>query len=581
MRYKKLSNSIFVLCLVVWAFGIYACSPAPDGVSIVDSPKLLEIAQPVPDWQQVNSNGFGDPQAGEVSALEAFNGYLYAGTSNPTSGARIFRSPDGTTWTPVTDPGFGNPHDTIPPAILDMMVFKGYIYASTGRGNASQVWRSFNGVIWAPMNVTGFGDPENVDLTALAEFGGRLYAGVTNQGGGAQIWSSLSGDNNTWTRVGPAVGGAIPATITSFAVFDFDGGLYAAVEFESDLPVQIWRSYGGAWDVIVSDGFGDANTLSTGGMAVFGGYLYVGAGSTAEGAQLWRTHDGAAWEQVIAPAFGDPNNQRAEMVYVFQNELYVSVKNTATGMEIWRTTDGVLWEQTNLDGFGDINNTGTNRSNATADFMSQLYVGTSNSVDGGELWLKLQQLTPTSTATSTNTSTFTPTSTPSNTATHTSTFTATSTLTYTPTGTMTITPSTTPTSTPTNTPTPIPYPNIPGRVTGGGNIDTPNKKVTFGFEVQFDIGDENPSGNLTFKDHTIKLDLKASSFTELYMDDDNIRISGYATVNGISNLSFTLDIFLQEEPDNRNMIMIKIPEMNDYSFVGSLSGGSIKIKSMK
>jgi len=203
----------------------------------------------------------------------------------------------------------------------------------------------------------------------------------------------LSGNNNTWTQVGPAVAGMIPATITDFAVFDFDSGLYAAVEFESNLPAQIWRSYGGAWEIVVSDGFGDANTLSTGGMAVFGGYLYAGAGSTADGAQLWRTNDGATWTQAITPGFSDPNNQKVEAVFVFQNQLYVSVRNAVTGIEIWRSTDGTLWEQANTDGFGDSNNTGTNSSNATADFMNQLYVGTSNVVDGGELWRKLGPLT--------------------------------------------------------------------------------------------------------------------------------------------------------------------------------------------
>ena len=121
-------------------------------------------------------------------------------------------------------------------------------------------------------------------------------------------------------------------------------------------------------------------------MAVFGGYLYVGAGNTAVGAQLWRTNDGESWEQTITPAFGDANNQKVEMVFVFQNQLYVSVKNTATGMELWRSADGALWEQANLDGFGDSNNSSSNESNATARFLNQLYVGTSNVVDGGELW---------------------------------------------------------------------------------------------------------------------------------------------------------------------------------------------------
>ena len=63
------------------------------------------LARAMPGWEQVNGNGFGDPQTGEVTALEEFNGDLYAGTYNPIDpgrlydGAQIFRSPDGVTWT--------------------------------------------------------------------------------------------------------------------------------------------------------------------------------------------------------------------------------------------------------------------------------------------------------------------------------------------------------------------------------------------------------------------------------------------------------------------------------------------------
>src|SRR3990172_8479387 len=172
-------------------------------------------------------------------------------------------------------------------------------------------------------------------------------------------------------------------------------------------------------------------------MAVFGGYLYIGAGNSAVGAQLWRSNNGTSWAQAINPGFGDPNNQKVEMVFVFQNQLYVSVKNAVTGMEVWRSTDGALWEQANQDGFGDINNSGTNGSNATADFLSQLYVGTSNVVDGGELWRMLQQPINTPTHTATNTPTFTPTNPPTDTPTNTltATQTPTNTLTNTPTAT--------------------------------------------------------------------------------------------------------------------------------------------------
>jgi hypothetical protein len=388
MAHKKLASGVLVILLVagVSASARYASSAYGQA-----------LAQEVPGWQQVNSNGFGDQQTGEVSALEAFNGHLYAGTHNPIDpaplydGAQIFRSPDGVTWTPVTQPGFGITHDIAPPAILDLTVFNGRLYASTGRGDGpGQIWRTLNGVTWAPMVITGFSNPDTVDITALAVYNGLIYAGATNQVSGAQIWRSYTGDNNTWTQVAPAVPGTDPASVTGLAVFD--GALYAAVE--SDAPAQIWCSCGGAWTTVMSDGFGNSNTTSTGGIAEFKGYLYVGAGNAVNGAQLWRTDnpdDETSWLQAISPGFGDPNNQKVETVFVFQNQLYVSVKNTATGIELWRSTDGTLWERANLDGFGDSHNTGSNWSNATADFLEHLYVGTSNVVDGGELWRMQQQ----------------------------------------------------------------------------------------------------------------------------------------------------------------------------------------------
>jgi hypothetical protein len=368
-------------------------TPTTTGSDLTDipsgqNPAVQELALAVDGWEQVNTNGFGDPQTVEVSALASFNNYLYAGIYNATNDAQIFRSPDGVTWTAVTEPGFGNSHDIAPPAILDLTVFKSYLYASTGRRNASQIWRTLNGTTWAPMDVTGFSNPDNVDVTALAEYGGKIYAGVTNQVSGAQIWSSFTGDNNSWTKVAPATPGTIPASVTGFAVFD--GALYAAIEYESDASAQVWRSYGGAWETIVSNGFGNSNTVFTGGLAEYGGYLYVGAGNANSGAQLWRTNDGATWEQTITSAFGDTNNQKVESVYVFQNQLFVSINNGSTGIEIWRSNNGTSWQQANQDGFGDSNNSGSNWSNATAEFSNHLYVGTSNAITGGELW-RMQQ----------------------------------------------------------------------------------------------------------------------------------------------------------------------------------------------
>ena len=386
MEHKKLAIGALVFLLFAGVVSVSASAPDASSAHSHGVPGFVEA---LPAWQQVNSNGFGDPLTGEVTALETFNNYLYAGTHHPVDpallhdGARIFRSPDGVNWTAIGQPGFGVVGDTKPPAILDLAVFNGNIYASTGRGNAAQIWRSSNGTTFAPMVAAGFADPNNHDITALAIYDNKIYAGVANTDTGAQIWRSPSGDNNTWTQVAPAAPGSAPATITGFA--EFDGTLYAAVE--SDAPAQIWSSFGGSsWTPVMSDGFGNTNTTSTGGIAVFGGYLYVGAGNTADGALLYRTNDGAAWDLAITPAFGDANNTKVESVFVFQNQLYASLNNAVTGIELWHSVDGTNWEQANQDGFGDSNNPGTNWSNATADFSCHIYVGTSNVVAGGELW---------------------------------------------------------------------------------------------------------------------------------------------------------------------------------------------------
>ena len=189
-------NKLFIGLLIMLVLAGMAGASAFAPVNLdAFSKGVPEQPQTVPAWEQVNSSGFGDPKTGEVSAVEAFDGNLYAGTFNPIDpapgqlydGAQIFQSADGMNWNPVTDPGFGNTHDTAPPAILDLTVFKGYLFASTGRGNAAQIWRSVDGVNWGPVVNAGFGDPDIVDLTVMAEYNGWLYVGARKQDNEAQI----------------------------------------------------------------------------------------------------------------------------------------------------------------------------------------------------------------------------------------------------------------------------------------------------------------------------------------------------------------------------------------------------------
>jgi hypothetical protein len=347
--------------------------------------RIQKFAPGVPGWAQVNINGFGDRWAEWASALETFNGQLYAASGNWGSGARIWRTADGHTWTAVTEPGFGDAYAEANPVIPDMAVFGGQLYAGTGWGESGQVWRSSNGSDWQPVTTDGFGDSGNYSVSTFAAFGNKLYAGTGNDNG-AQIWRSDSGSSGSWEQVAAdGLGSSDANQVTAFAVFT--GGLYAAIESTQGGAAQIWSTANGTdWTPIVTDGFGDDDNYQTGGMAVFDGYLYVGTRNDTTGGQLFRTANGTTWTPVMEDGFGDGNNAKVESLFAFADDLYAITANETTGMEVWRSPDGTTWDQIDPDGLGDSNNRDSLWSTAVVTFKNGLYIGTWNTANGGEVW---------------------------------------------------------------------------------------------------------------------------------------------------------------------------------------------------
>lgn len=351
--------------------------------------RVQKFAPDVPAWRQVNVNGFGDRWNEVVIALEPFSSQLYAGTANWSDGARVWRTDDGQTWIPVSDPGFSSIYTNTNPAVLDITVFDDQLYAGTGWGGAgAQLWRSPDGSNWQPITTNGFGEADNFGIHAFAVFGGMLYVGTGNHNG-AQIWHSSSGGSGTWIKVvTDGLGSPHAYSVTGFAVFQ--DALYAAVEAEQGGSVQVWRTDNGTdWTAVVTDGFGDASNESTGGFAEFGAFLYLGVRNYTTGGQIWRSGNGTTWTQVMGNGFGDSNNEKVESMFAFENELYAVAGNATTGLEVWRSADALTWEQINLDGFGDSNNRTTVWSVGTGSWNNRLYLGTWNTANGGEVWLYL------------------------------------------------------------------------------------------------------------------------------------------------------------------------------------------------
>jgi len=364
----------------------------------------------VPGWLQSNINGFGDRLNYSAGSLAVFNGQLYAGThNNNVTGAQLWRT--GSPWTSVMTNGFGDPSNY---TIVHMAEFNGNLYASTSAWDyvnnlslGARVYRSSNGTTWSSIT-TGI-DSSNSTITRFAVFNNKIYAstGSGTTAHGAEIWRSDTGDSSTWSQVvANGDGNAQNSGIPSMQVFN--GYLYAgvnnlntAVTPNTSTGGQVWRTNDGTtWTTVTTNGFGNTDNFAARSFAVFNGSLYVGVTSynfatwTSTGGKIFRcaTCDGSDWSSVVTDGFGDTNNQNINGMIAFDNALYAVTTNSRTGMEVWRTTNGTTWVQVNPDGFGNSNNTATYYNNNTVVFNNALYIGASNSANGGQVWQLQPQL---------------------------------------------------------------------------------------------------------------------------------------------------------------------------------------------
>lgn len=154
-------------------------------------------------WQQVNTDGFGDANnSQEPIYISVFGDYLYAGTYNASTGGEIWRTgglggPPFTDWEQANTDGFGDANNS---SAASGVVFEDNLYVGTWNNTTGgQIWRSSDGTTWQQVNTSGFGDPNNSECFPSAALNGHLYAGTWNEQVGGQVWRSQ--DGTTWTKV--------------------------------------------------------------------------------------------------------------------------------------------------------------------------------------------------------------------------------------------------------------------------------------------------------------------------------------------------------------------------------------------
>ncbi|MDD5448933.1 MAG: hypothetical protein PHO53_07215, partial [Actinomycetota bacterium] len=355
-------------------------------------------------WKSVSSPGLGNSKNLAIGKMAVYNNKLYVGTGNASMGSMSggissegceLYSYDGTNWKKVADKGFGNTNNV---AVTSMAVFGGKLYigvanikVSVTMGippsvSVSSEWESIfscDGSTLQPVASGGFGDKENIGVTALAPFGGKLYAGTARAQVSVKVLDILKGESKI--------------TLTSKGC-------------------ELRRLEGSSWKKIAGDGITDTRNLAITTMCNYGGKLLIGTmngdGSATvvmnltdiEASQIsdfkYQTNgffiysfDGSTPAEMVANGVeGDEGFAALSIkpITMSGKEFLLASIGTTSGVARLLTYNGESWYKGADDGFGNEKNT------AFTDicvFGGSAFVGTAN-IEGCEVWRGLPPTAP-------------------------------------------------------------------------------------------------------------------------------------------------------------------------------------------
>ncbi|MBN2004280.1 MAG: hypothetical protein JXA21_13075 [Anaerolineae bacterium] len=323
---------------------------------------FIPVAQA--DWEEVAADAQDQPfgntviaQNDHIDSLAVFNGALYASTANRSGyalGTRVYSSATGApnSWTSVITDGFGDVNNT---NFKDMVVFNvaGADRLCGGTSNDStgaQVWCTEDGATWTKVNSDGFGDPGNSLVASTGVFSGALYVGMVNDAGG-NVWRTTN--LVTWTQVFTAFMGARVEIVGSLGDYFYvaSGARDGMTSTNPYLYIRLYRSASGdagTWSQVGTNiGPNDVYNTRTivDGAVTYNGALYVSTMNANTGVELWRTTGETTWTQVNVDGFGDAGTFAAQMI-TFNGYLYAWTSNYTDGQRVLRSACPIVQPQT-------------------------------------------------------------------------------------------------------------------------------------------------------------------------------------------------------------------------------------------
>ncbi len=352
-------------------------------------------------WTWVGGNGIGAPYNAFPAGTEAIYSMsndgtnLYVGMGSTAGDADVWRL-TGTTWTQIGGDALNSSWAAATyETVISMRYFGGNLYAGIGTtAGDGEVWR-WNGTAWTQIG----GDTLNSSWDAssyegvysFADDGTNLYAGLGASAGDNEVYRW---NGTTWTKIGgDAVNGSFTNTHTIVQSLLYSGStLYAGIQAASN-NAEVWTFNGTTWTRIgggyVNKSWGFINLQNVETMTVSGDYLYAGLGNATAGNALVFRYDGTSWQVIGGQGVNNSwavNTYEDVMSMVSSGgNLYVGLGTTANDAEVWRW-NGSTWTQIGGDSLNSGWTTNYEEVSALATYGGNVYAALGNSANDAEVW---------------------------------------------------------------------------------------------------------------------------------------------------------------------------------------------------
>ncbi len=277
---------------------------------------------------------------GSIRWMEVHNGILYLALTNDSPvGEHVGKiyATDGATFWPVMENGFGNVNNG---GIQSLISYNGWLYAGTSNPiDGYEIWK-LEGPDGnkGPIQIVANGGTNSLNEWACSPcvFQGKLYYGALIEmmstffhlfpGGGDII--RINPDDSWEAIVGPG------------SITGYGSG------FNRRMNIYVWCMavhdgwlYAGTYDVltavssIVEDPIGFIKQMMpTSKMA--NPIDFIGHA----GADLYKTQDGITWYPVTQDGFSNPGNYGFRTMMSLGKDFYVGTANPYDGLEVWKAT---------------------------------------------------------------------------------------------------------------------------------------------------------------------------------------------------------------------------------------------------